>query len=128
MPWKKAANGHARVDSIPGDDSISPDGKGKVGAKREAVDRSFGPPAIIVLIQRLEGPTLKFYTQAEHAMLNDTQLRHLREEDYLRLGRVMSAGQLASLQQRLDDLTQGRIRNEKIGFQLEPAARAAQGL
>ena len=60
-------------------------------------------------------------------MLNDSQLRHLREEGYLRLGRVISDGQLAALQHRLDDLTQGRIRNEKIGFQLEPAARTRLG-
>ena len=60
-------------------------------------------------------------------MLNDSQLKHLREEGYLRLGRVMSEGQLAALQQRVDDLTQGRIRNEKIGFQLEPAARKRMG-
>ena len=60
-------------------------------------------------------------------MLNDSQLRHLCEEGYLRLGRVISDGQLAALQQRLDDLTQGRIRNEKIGFQLERAARVRMG-
>ena len=60
-------------------------------------------------------------------MLNDSQLRHLREEGYLRLGRVMSDGQLVALQQRLDDLIQGRIRNEKIDFQLEPAGRARLG-
>mgnify|MGYP000427460839 CR=1 FL=1 len=61
-------------------------------------------------------------------MLNDSQMAQLREEGYLRLGRVMSDGQLAVLQQRLDDLTQGRIRNEKIGFQLEKAARTRLGL
>ncbi len=61
-------------------------------------------------------------------MLHDSQLKRLREYGYLRLGRVMSNSQLAALQQRLDDLTQGRIRNEKIGFQMEPAARARLGL
>ena len=61
-------------------------------------------------------------------MLNVSQVSALHEDGYVRLGRVMSEAQLAALQCRLDDLTQGRIRNEKIGFQLEPAARARLGL
>ena len=61
-------------------------------------------------------------------MLNDSQLKQFHEEGYQRLGRVMSDVQLTALQQRLNDLTQGRIRNEKIGFQLEKAARTRLGL
>lgn len=62
------------------------------------------------------------------AGLTDAQLQEFRTNGVLFLGQVMSDQELSVLQQRMDDLTGGRIRNEEIYFQLEPAVSKAMGL
>ena len=41
-------------------------------------------------------------------------------EGYLRLGHLLSPGELAALQQRIDDIMLGRVRYKNMRFQLNP--------
>jgi polysaccharide pyruvyl transferase WcaK-like protein len=45
------------------------------------------------------------------------------QQGYLRLGSVLDASQLAALQQRMDDIMLGRIRNPALQFQLDTGGR-----
>lgn len=45
------------------------------------------------------------------------------EQGYLRLGSVLDTSQLAALQQRMDDIMLGRIRNPSLQFQLDTGGR-----
>ena len=61
-------------------------------------------------------------------MLNDTQFETFRREGYLHLGRLMSDAALEALQQRMDDLTSGKVVNEGLSFQSEPEAPGQVGM
>jgi phytanoyl-CoA hydroxylase len=60
--------------------------------------------------------------------LTDAQLEAFRAKGFLFLGQVVAGDRLQALQQRMDDLTGGRVRNEQIDFQIEPAVRRAMGI
>lgn len=61
-------------------------------------------------------------------MWTEAEARQFGEQGYLRLGQVMTGPQLTALRQRLDDLTLGDRRNDRIWFQLEPAYCERMGL
>ncbi len=42
------------------------------------------------------------------------------EQGYLRLGKLLSPGELATIQQRIDDIMLGKIRYDNMRFQLDP--------
>ena len=60
-------------------------------------------------------------------MLSHGQLESFRERGYLHLGPLISRPALGDLQERMDDLTSGRIVHEKLSFQSEPSAPGEPG-
>ena len=51
---------------------------------------------------------------------DDSYHEQFMAEGYLRLGHLLSPGELADLQQRIDDIMLGRVRYENMRFQLNP--------
>ena len=51
---------------------------------------------------------------------DDSHHEQFMAEGYLRLGHLLSPGELAAMQQRIDDIMLGRIRYENMRFQLNP--------
>ena len=45
-----------------------------------------------------------------------------RSQGFVRLGVLLSSGELAALQTRLDDIMRGRVRYENMRFQLDPGS------
>jgi polysaccharide pyruvyl transferase WcaK-like protein len=56
-------------------------------------------------------------------LLANDQWRQFDEQGYLRLGPVVDGSQLAALQQRMDDIMLGRMRNPSLQFQLDTGGR-----
>jgi len=56
-------------------------------------------------------------------LLANDQWWQFEEQGYLRLGSVLDPSQLAALQQRMDDIMLGRIRNPSLQFQLDTGGR-----
>ena len=56
-------------------------------------------------------------------LLANDQWWQFEEQGYLRLGSVLDASELAALQQRMDDIMLGRIRNPSLQFQLDTGGR-----
>jgi len=53
-------------------------------------------------------------------MLSKSELAQFRKDGYLFLGQIMETKAVKSIQNRIDDLTQGNIKNPKIQYQIEP--------
>ncbi|MYF75304.1 MAG: hypothetical protein F4175_18585, partial [Gemmatimonadetes bacterium] len=51
---------------------------------------------------------------------DDSHHEQFMAEGYLRLGHLLSLGELAALQQRIDDIMLGRVRYKNMRFQLNP--------
>ena len=50
----------------------------------------------------------------------DQHHEQFMEQGYLRLGKLLSPGELAAIQQRIDDIMLGKVRYENMRFQLDP--------
>ena len=64
--------------------------------------------------RKMTAITLTEFGQNEHELFF--------QQGFLRLGRLLTAAELTSLQQRLDDIMLGVVRYENMRFQLDPAA------
>ncbi len=72
---------------------------------------------------RLTAAAVKKGEDAVPDLLASDQWWQFEQQGYLRLGPVLDASQLAALQQRMDDIMLGRIRNPALQFQLDTGGR-----